>query len=71
MPIMAVEDGVVISKRGEVTVGWELSLPVVYGLTEEGYDEVVNAFVNAAVLLPPWTMIHRQDVFTYDRWKGE
>lgn len=71
MPLMGVDDGVIISKRGEVTIGWELSLPVVYDLTEEGYDEMVMAFANAAKLLPAWTMIHRQDVFTYDQWKGE
>ena len=72
IPVMDVKgNGVVISKRGEVTVGWELTLPVVYGVMEDGYDDIVSSFVAASKLLPPWTMIHRQDVFTYDTWKGE
>lgn len=71
MPVMDVRDGMVISRRGEVTIGWEINLPVVYGLTEEDYDGIVNAFCAAAKLLPAWTMIHRQDVFTYSDWQGE
>lgn len=70
LPVMAVRDDAIISKRGEVTLGWELSLPVVYSVMEDGYDDIVNTFAAAARLLPQWTMIHRQDVFTYDEYRG-
>ena len=70
IPVMDVKDNVVISKRGDITFGWELTLPVMYSLTEEGYDDVVNGFASAAKILPPWTFIHRQDIFTYERYKG-
>ena len=26
-PIMTIQDGVVVSKRGDVTIGWRLTLP--------------------------------------------
>ena len=71
MPVMAVKDDLLISRRGEVTVGWELSLPVAYTLSEKGYDDIVEAFAAAARLLPQWSVIHRQDVFMYESYMGE
>ena len=70
-PLMGVKDGTVISKRGEATVGWELSLPEAYSLSEDGYDSMIEAFTSAVRLLPPWTMVHRQDIFTYDEYEPE
>ncbi|MBR1637420.1 MAG: TraG family conjugative transposon ATPase [Bacteroidales bacterium] len=70
LPVMDVVDGVVISKRGDMTFGWEVSLPGAYSLAEEDYDIIVNTFVSALKVLPAWTMVHRQDVFTYDRYRG-
>ena len=29
IPILAIQDGVIVSKRGELTVGWEMTLPSV------------------------------------------
>ena len=31
-PILNIQDGVVISKRGDVTIGWRLALPPMYAL---------------------------------------
>lgn len=70
-PLMGVRDGAVISKRGEATLGWELTLPEAYSLPEDGYDSMIEAFTAAVRLLPPWTMIHRQDIFTYDEYNPE
>lgn len=71
MPVMQVCDGMIVSRRGEVTIGWEMTMPVVYDAMEDGYDDIVNSFAAAAKLLPAWTMIHRQDVFTYDQYHGK
>lgn len=70
IPLMDVCDGMLISRRGEVTIGWEMSMPVVYDAMEDGYDDIVNTFAAAAKLLPAWTMIHRQDIFVYDEYHG-
>lgn len=69
-PVQKVIDDCVISKMGDVTVGWELDFPSVYTVSEAGYDEMVGAFVQAARLLPDWTMIHRQDIYTFDTFHG-
>ena len=47
IPVMGLADGCIISKRGDVTVGWEITLPVAYSMTEEGYDEIVSSFASA------------------------
>lgn len=71
IPVMAVKDGLILSRRGEVTVGWEMSLPTAYTLAEKGYDDIVECFASAARLLPPWTLIHRQDLFLHETFRGE
>ena len=56
-PIQSVKDGLIVSKRGDVTIGWELELPVAFSLTEGGYDDILTAFLSAIRILPPWTMV--------------
>lgn len=68
IPVMAVKDACIISRRGEITLGWEVSLPAVYTLGEEEYDDMIGSFASAIRLLPLWTVVHRQDVYTYRTW---
>ena len=67
-PLMGLKDGAVLSKRGDVTVGWELTLPCMHSLTEGEYDEMIASLASAVRVLPPWTMVHRQDVYLYDSY---
>lgn len=46
-PLMGIRDGVVISKRGDITIGWELTLPDAFSLLESDYDELSGAFASA------------------------
>ena len=62
-PIMTIRDGIVISKRGDVTIGWRLTLPSMYSLDRAAYADLHNRFYRALRDLPEWTMVHRQDVF--------
>lgn len=70
-PLAKITDGVVISKRGEVTVGWELTLPTAFSLVEEDYDDMLLDFASAVRVLPQWTMVHRQDAYLYDSCGAE
>ena len=71
IPVMSVKDGCIISRRGEVTVGWEVSLPSMYGISEDEYDDIISSFSASMRILPFWTIVHRQDVFTYDVYEAE
>ena len=41
MPLRTVRDDVIVSRRGELTIGWALTLPVAYSLSEEEYDAMI------------------------------
>lgn len=65
-PLMGLKDGIIISKRGDITLGWELTLPDVFSLLEGDYNELVQSLASAVRILPAWTMVHRQDIYLYE-----
>ena len=69
-PVMGVFGGVVVSVKGALTVGWELTLPTVYSQTEDEYDDLIETMASAIRVLPPWTVVHRQDMYTYDYYQA-
>lgn len=66
IPIMTIQDGCVVSKRGDLTFGWRVYLPVAYTVNEPGYDSIIATFMQAYKILPPWCIVHKQDVFKND-----
>jgi hypothetical protein len=67
-PLLSVMDGCIISKRGDITLGYELRLPPLYSQTEADYDEMLSALSSAIKVLPEWTLVHRQDRYTYQKY---
>ena len=72
-PIMGLIDGVIISKRGDITIGWELEFPSIGALDEGEYEDLISKMGNGLRALAagmtigaktPWIMMHRQDRFT-------
>ena len=41
IPFMSIKDGCVLSKRGDITFGWRLWLPVAFTVNEAGYDSII------------------------------
>ena len=68
VPFMAIVDGCVLSKRGDMTFGWKVWLPTAYTVNENGYDSIIRTFMQAYKLLPEWTVVHKQDIFCFDRF---
>lgn len=68
LPHMAVENGCVMSKRGDLTFGWRVWLPTAYTVNEAGYDSIINSFQQAYRLLPPYCVVHKQDVFRMETY---
>lgn len=68
-PIMGVYGGVAVSVRGVLTVGWELMLPEIYSMEEADYDGCIEALASAVRVLPPWTVVHRQDRYYSASWQ--
>ena len=70
-PVMNGGNGVILSKRGDICVGWELTLPPAFRCNEEKYDSLVGTLAAAVQLLPDWTIVHKQDVFMRKRYEAE
>lgn len=70
-PVAGVYDDVVVTRKGVMCMGWELTLPEMYSCTEDEYDEMVAAFASALRMLPQWSVVHRQDVYLRREWHPE
>lgn len=78
-PIGAVEDDCIISKWGDLTVVFEVTLPEIYTLSaryEEGaelgdYRDLVDIWTKAIGVLPPGSIVHKQDWFVEETYKPD
>lgn len=69
-PLLGVtEDGIAVSRKGAITLGWELQLPVLYTKSEDEYDGMIHAMDAAFRILPPWYTVLRQDIYTFEKWQ--
>lgn len=71
VPFATVRDNCVLSKRGDMTYGWRIELPTAFSVNERDYDSIINSFQQAYKLLPPYCVIHKQDIYRYDRYRPE
>jgi Bacteroides conjugation system ATPase, TraG family len=70
-PVINGGDGVILSKRGDICVGWEVQLPPAFRCNESGYDSLVGTLAGAIALLPDYTIVHKQDIFMRKRYHAE
>lgn len=68
LPLMAVKDDCIVSKRGDMTFGWRLTLPTAFTVNEAGYDSIIHTFLQAYKNLPAWCIVHKQDVFCFEEF---
>lgn len=67
-PLAGVFDDVAVTRRGALMIGYELTLPRAYGLHEQDYDAMFSSIAAAFKVLPQWTVLHRQDMYTYESY---
>lgn len=70
-PVMNGGDGIILSKRGDICMGWEVLLPPAFRCNEEKYDSLIASLGGAIALLPDYTIIHKQDIFMRKRYASE
>ena len=66
-PINAVENGIIVNGRGDLTVGFIMALPDVFTISEDDSDALHKVLVSALKLLPEGSIIHKQDFFYLDK----
>ena len=70
-PILTVKDGIIVSKRGDITVGWKLTLPPAYSIGQDAYSDLNQRMHGAIRSLPPWMLVHRQDMYLKRRYSAD
>ncbi|MES2328216.1 MAG: TraG family conjugative transposon ATPase [Bacteroidota bacterium] len=70
-PLYGIEHDAILSKMGDITIGFELALPEVFTLSSKDYEAIHQTWIKAIKLLPVNTIIHKQDWFMADAFKAD
>jgi hypothetical protein len=64
LPIFGVEHDCILSKQGDVTIVYEVTLPELFTLSDQEYEALHQTLIRAIKILPAGTVFHKQDWFT-------
>lgn len=67
-PILSVENNLIINKQASVTAAFKVLLPELYSVTKSEYEAIHLAWEKALKVLPNYTIVHRQDWFTEEKY---
>ena len=67
-PLLAVENGCIVSKDADVTVAFRVELPELFTVTSTEYEAIHSAWVKAVKVLPNFSIVHKQDFFVKERY---
>ncbi|MBN3584839.1 TraG family conjugative transposon ATPase [Algoriphagus aestuarii] len=70
-PIYKVENNLILSRQGDITAGFKIQLPEIYSLSKIGFEKVHSAWVKVVGLLPEKTILHKQDWFVNNFYRGD
>lgn len=63
LPVYGVEHDALLSKMGDVTIGFSAELPELFTLSNEEYESFHHAWIKAIKVLPANAVLHKQDWF--------
>lgn len=63
MPILDVEHDCILSKLGDISIVFQVTLPEVFTQSDENYEALHQALIKAIKVLPKDTVFHKQDYF--------
>ena len=67
-PLLAVENGCIISKDADVTAAFRVELPELFTVTSSEYEAIHSAWVKAVKVLPNYSIVHKQDMFIKENY---
>ena len=70
-PLLAVENGCIISKEADLTVAFKVELPELFTITEEEYEQIHSTWNKAIKVLPVYSIVHKQDWYTTETYRAE
>ena len=70
-PLMAVENGCILSKDADVTVAFRVELPELFSVTSTEYEAIHSAWHKAIKVLPDFSIVHKQDFFIQESYEPQ
>ena len=67
-PLLAVENGCIVSKDADITVAYRVDLPELFTVTSAEYEAIHAAWCKAVKVLPEYCIVHKQDWFIRERY---
>jgi conjugation system TraG family ATPase len=64
LPLFGVEHNCILSKQGDVTIAYAVTLPELFTLSDQEYEIFHQSLIKAIKILPRHTIFHKQDWFT-------
>lgn len=70
LPIYKIEQDCIISRQGDITLAYELTLPEAFTLCTNDFEAMHHAWVKAIKSLPMHTIVHKQDWYMESKYKA-
>jgi conjugation system TraG family ATPase len=70
-PLMAVENGCIVSKDADITAGFRVELPELFTVTSSEYEAIHSAWAKAIKVLPNYSIVHKQDFFIKESYNPD
>ena len=70
-PLLAVENGCIISKDADITVAYRVELPELFTLTRAEYESMYSTWAKAVKVLPNYSIVHKQDFFIEEGYRPD
>ena len=71
LPIFKIENDCLLSKKGDITLAFQVTLPELFTLSASDYDALHQAWIKAIRLLPVNTILHKQDWYIESNYKAD
>lgn len=71
LPLYGVEQDMILSKMGDITIAYALELPEIFTLSNSEYEAIHQAWVKAIKVLPVGCVLHKQDWFVGEKFVGD
>lgn len=70
-PLLAVENGCILSKDADITVAFRVTLPELFTVTANEYEMIHTTWCKAIKVLPDYSIVHKQDWFCEEKYVPE
>ena len=71
LPLLGIEHHCILSKQGDITLGFRVELPELFTLSDKDYEAFHQAWIKAIKVLPTYSVFHKQDWFVEATYEAD